>query len=160
MTEIQLSPTEIKVACMVGTLRRQTSKEGGMRDRAGRPNDWSADIEGAAGEIALAKYLGIYYEPTNKTFELPDVGVVEVKTSTRLMEIPIPPTIPDDRIVCGVFGLIPDFRIGGWIMGAEAKKFRLVVKTQGYPPAHWIPIEELAPAVELQEMVQTSRKEP
>lgn len=135
---VTLSWLETHIASMVGGIRRLTSMKAGLKDKAGRPNDWSADVEGTAGEIALAKYLNVYWMPTNKTFTLPDVGKLEVKTVAKGDELPIHPNIPDDRIVVMVAGRIPNFEVVGWIRAGDAK-IKYPAKAKLYYPCHWVP---------------------
>ena len=39
-----------------------------------KKSDFATDINGARGEMAAAKYLGVYFEPRNMDFKGPDVG--------------------------------------------------------------------------------------
>lgn len=48
MNWVTLEPHEIFLASQVGLLRRYSSIADGMKDRAGRKMDFSADIDGAA----------------------------------------------------------------------------------------------------------------
>ena len=142
--KITLSWLETHIATIVGGVRRLTSMKENLTDRAGRPNDWSADIEGTAGEIALAKYLNVYWTPTNKTFTLPDLGRIEIKTVAKGDELPIHPGIPDDRIVVMVAGRVPTFTIAGWVRAGDAKK-KYPARKKLYYPCHWVPRADLEP---------------
>ena len=134
--KVNLTWLESAQAARVGVVRRITSKAEGMMDRAGRGGDWTADVEGAAGEMAFAKAMGIYWEPTNKTFSVPDVGVYEIKTNRFGRDLPVELGTPDDRIVVLVSGSIPNFEVVGWIRGRDAKT--VPPTTRKYRPAHWV----------------------
>ena len=142
MPFITLTDSEVRLAIQVGGLRRWTAIQEGLADKAGRPNDWTADIEGAAGEIAYCKFAGLYWPAGNKTFSEPDAGTgqreVEVKTAWN-EELPIYPSIPDSRKVILVTGRIPAFKVIGWILAGDGKKLvRPSNKGKGYQDAHFV----------------------
>jgi len=67
----------------VGATRRVVS----IKDRLNKnlhtsvKSDWATDIDGAAAEMAFAKYMGVYFHPTCNTFKHPDVGVFQVRST-------------------------------------------------------------------------------
>jgi hypothetical protein len=138
---VTLTWLECLIAGFVGVIRRVTSLKTGMKDKAGRTNDWASDVEGCAGEIACAKALGIYWEPSNRTFSKPDVGGFEVKLSTKDGDLGVETNTPDNAIIILVIGKIPDFTVVGWITGKEAKLFPPYTKL--YRPTHWVPKSKL-----------------
>ena len=159
MNWVTLEPHEIFLASQVGVLRRYTSIADGMKDRAGRKMDFSADIDGAAGEMAFAKGMNLYWSGGNKTFSVPDVGIVEVKTARSSVELPVYEHIPDDRIVALVFGNMPKFRIVGWIYAKDAKKIvPLSNKGLGYQSAHFVTEDKLRPIQELKNILNSINK--
>lgn len=62
---IVLNATELMVAAYIGSARNVQSVLGGAKPSAGMgmSNSWTANIEGAQGEMAVAKYLGRYWVP-------------------------------------------------------------------------------------------------
>lgn len=137
-----LTETEYRVATHIGKLRRVTARDGKMVDKAGKDDDFAADILGCAGEIAFAKAAGVYWEPTNKTFSRPDVGQFEIKTVRKKQEgfspsLPVELETNDEQLVALVYGEYPSFRIIGWISGRDAKKIPAEKKL--YRPTHWVP---------------------
>jgi hypothetical protein len=72
------------------------------------------DIDGAGGEMALAKYLGIYWDCSVNTFHAkPDVGPYHVRTCSRdHYSLIVRPADPDGLYVL-VAGTLPTFRIKG-----------------------------------------------
>lgn len=144
MPHVTLSESEALIAEVVGCLRRNTSIFAGMKDKAGRTNDFTADAEGAAGEMAVCKALNIYWPASNKTFSLPDAADVEIKLSKKLGELAVNPKTPDDRVTILVEGEIPNFYVAGWIRAGDAKRlYPKSNKNKGYPDAHFVPWEEL-----------------
>jgi hypothetical protein len=149
--KIKLTPLELNLAIEVGVWRRMSAAKDGLRDKAGRVGDWNADVLGASGEMVLAKSLGIYWLPTNRTFDLPDVGEFEVKTvqtySQDMIErgfklrLPVEPGTPDERIVVLIYGQYDSYEVMGWTTGKDAKAYP--PEKVKYRPCHWVPVEKL-----------------
>src|SRR5215467_14477408 len=82
MNEITLSFSEMFSAALCGVMRRITSiKEGYANKKHAEKNDWAIDIEGAIAELAMAKLLGSYWEPTNRSFKAPDLGEIHIRST-------------------------------------------------------------------------------
>ncbi len=61
---VTLTWFEIFEAVQVGGMRRITGLKNALSEPYGSPADaWSADINGALGERAVAKHLGVYWQP-------------------------------------------------------------------------------------------------
>ena len=70
---------------MLGGTRRTSGWGNGLNPNrhTERKSDWATDIDGALAEIAPAKWLGVWYEPTNMNFKGPDVGrQVQTRSTT------------------------------------------------------------------------------
>ena len=123
-THVNLSPSEMMLAAHAGVMRQVENKKLGRKPfyGAGSNNDWQLNIEGCAGEYALAKYLGVHWSGKGE-FRAPDVGVVDVRTTThengRLI---LHPDDPDDRVFWLVTGRNGDYIVRGWILGLDGKK--------------------------------------
>lgn len=155
--EVKLTGMEIGEVTRIGCARRMTAIARGMKDK-GKKNDWTADIEGAAGELVVAKVLGIYFEPTNMKTGAADMGILEVKTSPA-DEFAVYPSVKPDWIIVGVKGQIPDFQVMGWITGKECLEKPKFQKL--YKEAHWIKWADLHPfdAAKLKEAAHGRREE-
>ena len=81
---ILLSVTDIQIAIAVGTRRRLANMVRGNTEPR-RPNDagnrWDNEIEGAAGELATAKALDLFWDGNFDNPKAPDVGPFDVRTS-------------------------------------------------------------------------------
>lgn len=151
MIEVTLTPDEIELAVGVGTRRQLRSILAGRRDAYGFKGDpWRVHIEGAMGEMALAKALGRFWSGAGERFEDDtDVGGIQVRTrSNHKYELYLWPKDEDDPIYVLVTGTPPVFRVRGWIRGKDAKKQEWF-KSIGRAPAFFVPNEKLKPMSKL-----------
>ncbi|HWP39514.1 hypothetical protein [Fontivita pretiosa] len=83
---VTLQPYEIQMAAAVGVRRQIEALARGLPDHHGARHDsgWQYHIEGACGELALAKFLNLYWDGSVNTFRRPDLGsCIQVRTRTR-----------------------------------------------------------------------------
>lgn len=145
-TLIELDPSEITQGAMIGVMRQvQNIKK--LRKPAygvGRENDWQCHIEGALGELALAKFFNCYRAGVGK-FRGGDVGRVEVKTrSSPNYDLIVHPQMDDDLIVWLVTGRNGTYSIRGWIMAGEGKQEKWWRDPSGKKrPAYFVPQSSL-----------------
>lgn len=84
---ITLAAYEIQHAAQVAVSRQLSMwnrQQRALHGQDSRGNNWQYQITGALGELAVAKYLGIYWDtPTldDRAGELPDVGPFEVRAT-------------------------------------------------------------------------------
>ena len=123
--EVILTWTEVLQGAIVGVIRRvqNLQKENkayhGVEDRVA----WQVDIEGALGEMAVAKVLDRCWSGQLGKWRADDVGEYQVRTASN----------PHDRlnlheddsdtaafILC--IGQAPAYRLAGWIEGANGKQ--------------------------------------
>lgn len=146
---VTLSLEEAKMAYGVAVDRQLDAMRRGLHGRHGAGEDLEISIglhlTGAAGEIAVAKALGVYWPPSVGTFKAPDIGSdVQVRTRTQdSHELIVRPDDSSDDFYVLVIGRLPSFRIVGWIHGAQAKQERWIQMHGGRPPAYFIPQSEL-----------------
>lgn len=148
MVEVKLSESEIQIAAFVGMSRQLYALRTGLQSAhgAGAEHDWQYHINGAMGEMALAKYLNIFWSGTVGVLNLPDVGKLEVRTATS----------PDHRLIVRepdsdgslfvfVTGVNGNYSIWGFLAGKDAKKNAFLVAVAGRPNAYFVPKESLQP---------------
>lgn len=86
---------------------------------------WGTDIEGAAAELAFAKARGHYYDcyvGVNYAHQPGDVGRTQVRSTWHENGcLTVYDNDPDDAAFVLMVGMIPTFRIAGWLYGREAK---------------------------------------
>lgn len=143
------------MASHVGWMRQLAAVRAGRPDRHGYEGDgWSEHIEGACGEIAVAKALGLYWNGSVDTFKLgDDVPGLQVRTRSRdTYELIVRPNDPDDATWVLVTGRTPMFWIRGWIFGRDAKRQEWMQNHGGRPSAYFVPHVALRPLHELREL--------
>lgn len=155
MEIVRLTTTELMVAGYIGTARNvQSSVVVGRDPGVGLRQDdnWTKNIEGAAGEMAVAKLLGIYWMPRIGDIQADDVGPYQVRTnaSRRLDDMALHDKDRDDRAFISVLSFVPDFHILGWIMAKDGKQASWSrVGTPGRPPCYFVPRSALHPMSDL-----------
>ena len=139
---IQLTPSEIMQAAMVGVMRSAVSIQNGYKHNYGAQDKdtWQIGIEGALGECALAKYKNVYWKGMG-IIRSPDVGDEDVRTAWRdNSHLIVHPADPDNRKFWLVTGLNGKYIIRGWILGKDAKKQEYWKDMQGTNrPAYFVP---------------------
>lgn len=151
---VDLTPLELQVGGFVGTARNDGSNGKHRSPLTGQQDAQENDIVGACGEMAFAKGIGVYWEPTIHTYRrTPDVCGVEVRTRTKpTYELQIRDTDADDRRFVLVRGKppCPRFEIVGWYLAGEAKQHPEWLKTHGGgAPAYFVPNDQLRPMIDL-----------
>ena len=123
---ITLTEKENAHATRIGVLRQAEAKRMRLKDKhvfAGEGED--IHVEGARGEMAVAKRLGVNWEGHVNTFKrFPDIdGNIQVRTrSKEWYELIVRRDDPPDAKFVLVTGVTPTYRIRGWITGREAMK--------------------------------------
>lgn len=148
--EISLTWAEVLTAAYIGTMRNVQSLRGNWTPGAdvGVDNSWTPNIEGAAGEMAVAKYLGMYWSGAVGDPQADDVGPFQVRTnaSRKYDDLILRPRDKPERIYISVLSFLPQFTICGWIGGAEGKQEKwLRDGTAGRPPCFFVPRTSLKP---------------
>ena len=144
---VRLSPDEFLHAAMVGVTRQIDNLRNRRQDRyAGLPGEeaWRVHIEGACGELAVAKWLGAYWSGNLGNLRAADVAGLEVRTATRddYQLIVHPGDRADARFVL-VTGKAPLFVLRGWCYGREAQQDCYWSDPRGGRPAFFVPQERL-----------------
>lgn len=148
MPQITLQWNEVSLAAWTGMQRQMKALAASRPDRHGFTGaGWSEHIEGACGEVAAAKALGVYWTPTVNTFTAGgDVGALQVRTRSRDdYELLIRPQDRDEDVFILVRGKSPSFSVVGWIRGRDAKRAEWMREHGGRPPAYFVPDAALQP---------------
>ena len=122
---IVLSPAEILLAAQVGVMRQVQNLKNGRRQghRHDPGSDWQDHINGALGECAAAKWLGLYWHGRLGALGRADVGDLEVRTGSRASDrLILREGDADDRAFILATGLNGRYVIRGWIRGRDGKR--------------------------------------
>lgn len=129
MTDVRLEPPEIALACVVGGWRCASAFQKGRPAAYRYDGDpFTISIQGAAAEMAVAKYLGSYWQPLAPNGSLAktngDVGsFVQVRSTTHLNgSLILHQRDGDSEIFYLVVCTAPVYSIIGWLLGHEAKR--------------------------------------
>lgn len=130
MTLVTLGPQELYFAAQHATMRRLNNLKAARAPRHGiaDAHAWAADIDGAFGELALAKWLGVYWVPGVARPEYSgDVARYEVRATRHATGcLLLHPDDHDDRPYVLALIAEPTVTLAGWVMGQQGKS-----------PAHW-----------------------
>jgi len=124
MSKIELLPFEILLGAQAGVMRQVENLKMGRKDAFGATEDtpWQMHVEGCLVEMALGKYLGVYWSGKGK-LRAPDVGEVDVRGTPLLHgRLMIHKEDPNDRIFWLVCGRNGSYEVKGWIKGIDAKE--------------------------------------
>lgn len=156
--EVVLAPAELAMGAILGVSRQIGAIRAGKPDQHGLDpaNGWSAHIEGALGEMAVARALGVYFLPTIGTYKAGgDIGALQVRTRSRHnYDLIVRPGDRDGDVFILVTGVAPRYLVRGWCIGAEAKKERYRQVYGGRPPAFFVPAGDLLPLDDLREVIR------
>lgn len=150
MIQIQLTGTEIMQGATVGLMRQlQNLKQKRCPAfGAGTTADWQLHIEGALGEMALAKYLNYYWGGVG-VLRNPDVFDNDVRTRSRHhYELILHDHDPDDRRFWLLTGTNGAYVVHGWILGRDGKQKDFWKDPAGGRPAYFVPQEKLTKPAE------------
>lgn len=144
--KVRLSTYEVMVAAEVGKMRTVSSMKADYPNRHGMPErDWDADIEGAAGEMVVARAFGLYWDCSVNTFKRADLPFrIQVRTTAQKSLI-VRPDDDDEDVFVLVRGRSPEFEVAGWMLGRDAKRDCWSQAPNGRPAAWFVPPDALSP---------------
>lgn len=150
---VKLEWFEVAAAVTVGVQRHLASLRRGSRDAHGWTgrDGWGDHIEGACGERAAAKAMGLYWDGSVNVFERSDLvgrdGVgIQVKTRSKdEWDLIVRPGDSDAQRFVLVTGTVPTYRVWGWILGRDAKRSQWAVDYGNRPTAYFVPKDALRP---------------
>jgi hypothetical protein len=154
---VRLTYSELLQAAQVGVQRRVQNIKTTRAERPtyglGQDGAWSCDVEGAAGEMAVAKWRGVYWNGALGNLGADDVGELQVRTTTH----PRGRLILHDRdnpekVYVLVRGHAPSFELVGWIRGRDGMRREYWSDPANGRPAYFVPEEALHSMQELTEM--------
>lgn len=148
--------TEFELAAWLAVRRQAEAMRGGRPDAHGYKGDGiDLHTQGALAEMALAKTLNMYWQPTNGVYRQlhGDVGIYECRYRSNpswnmiiraddddngiyVLAVPFKPT---PKAAPGPLDPVYWVRFVGWIFGKEAKFHAKQDPTGGREPVYFIP---------------------
>ena len=144
--EISLTPYEMMTAAQVGVMRQVQNLKNGRQDAYGATTfkGWQMHIEGAMGECAVAKALGLYWNGSIGNLSAADVGCIEVRTRSRhSYDLILHDRDNDDAFFILVTGANGRYKLRGYIRGHRGKDRKYWSDPAGGRPAYFVPQKEL-----------------
>jgi len=150
---VTLTWYEAAMASEIGRLRQLSSIKRQSPDAHGFEGvGWNEHIEGACGELAVAKLLGVYWDGSVDTFARNDLPGLQVRTrSSHGWDLIVRQDDADATRWVLVTGRCPTFLVRGWIFGHEAKRPQWLRTHGDRPGAYFVPKEHLRPMEALME---------
>lgn len=145
---LELTPAEMLLAATTGVHRNVAAIRRGLPDVAGHSGSgWDLHVEGACGEMAVAKHLGLFWNGSINTFRSGnDVGAWQVRTRSRAdYDLVVRPNDKPENIFILVIGIAPVFDIIGWISGSDARRDEWKQTYGGRPEAWFVPQKNMNP---------------
>lgn len=148
---VTLTWHEAAMASHVGWMRHIKAMFAGKQDSHGYEGDgWSEHIEGACGELAVAKVLGRYWDGSVNTWKADDLPGLQIRTRSRHeYDLIVRPGDDDQAVWVLVTGRCPEYCVRGWIAGADAKRREWLRDYGGRPAAYFVPVKQLRGVEEL-----------
>lgn len=148
MIPVELTWAELWLAINAGVLRRLN----GVRYRREEPYGarptaaWNDDINGCIAELALAKYLGIFWSGTVGRLDLPDVGTLQVRSKVEVQHrLVVLRSDDDDKPFVSVLVTVPVCHLCGWMFAKDAKKDGWLLPDPPKPDRFFVPNDALQP---------------
>lgn len=152
---VTLSLTEMLNATNVGTVRHYESAQRNSKESGGFKEDefsgLQIHIQGALGEVCVAKVLDLYFDGSVNTYSKPDIGKnIQVRATLKhdgfLRVVKDDKKDNPDHYYFLVTGYAPYLCVRGWMKGSEAKSNEKHFWSMGgRPPYFFIPQSELHP---------------
>lgn len=151
MIEVKLTAAELLLAAQAGVMRQVenvTRNQGQNTHGNDETKPWQDHIEGACGEMALSKYLGVFWKGKGKWGDS-DVADMDVRTRPfHEAELILHPPKKDKphRIFWHVTGKNGVYMIHGWIYAHEGQKQEFWQdKYRNNRPAFFVPNSIIRP---------------
>lgn len=125
MIEITLTPSEILLGATAGMMRRIFAIKNSIQNANGYDgeNSWQIDIEGALGEMAVAKHMNRYWAGKGRMRDFDVANSCDVRTGAKhTHRLILHPNDDDDRVFWLATGSNGKYRIHGWIKAIDGKK--------------------------------------
>ena len=139
MASIQLDDNDLRQVSHVAYDRGLPSIMSGAKNvNGGMTDPFLRHLIGAAGECAVAKHLDVFWDCSVSRFRGMgnDVGAFQVRARREALPLIIRPVDSDEDVFILAYMTDKTFRnwkIAGWISGAEGKRVGILTPMQGGP---------------------------
>ena len=143
---IILTWPEAVQAAQVGCMRQIQNLKNGLYDRYGAEayDGWTFHVEGACGEIVVAKFFDRYWSGSIGDLKAADVGPLQVRTTKPGGDLRLHKRDEDDKAFILVTGRCPNYEIVGWLQASDGKHEQYWKDPTGKGrPAYFVPQNRL-----------------
>jgi hypothetical protein len=144
---VKLTSAELMLGGNVGVMRRVASIQNGNNPNwHAKDSSWATDIDGALGEMAVAKHLGVYWEPSVNTFKAADLcGFIQIKSTNHSSgHLIVRDNDARHHLYVLVITAIPHCRLIGSIWGEDARQIGIQRNLDADAPCWWVSQEQLS----------------
>lgn len=155
MPVVTLTPEEFSMAIHVATDRAVESLRSDRQDRLYEktwPDAFAVHCTGAVGEIAFAKWAGVYVDFSCRRFsgDEPDIYYngkpCEIRARTKpYYQLKIQKNDDPQRYYVLVRGAAPDLDVVGWLKGEDGMREEWLAEHGNWSAAYFVPDESLLP---------------
>lgn len=151
MIAVTLTEWEVAVGGFVGVLRQSESIRRKLKSKAVSESPFQISVEGALGEMAVAKALNRFWCCGVNSFKKADIGIdIQVRCRSRPDgELIVRPNDNEDHYYVLVTGQAPTYTVHGFLQGKEAQRDEWVKNPFGKGEAWFCPLQSLHPISEL-----------
>jgi len=145
---VTLTWAEVLLGSTVGCMRHISALKAGKHDAHGaEAGGWNYHINGACGEIAVAKHLKCFWGGTINTWKDADLGVrLQIRTRSKdYYELIVRKNDSSEDHFVLVTGNAPEYVVRGWIVGEDAKKDMWIQEYANREAAYFVPQRFLNP---------------
>lgn len=152
------------LATTIGGWRQNSAMRDGRADAYGVAHaieGFAIHLQGACAEVAVARYLDVFWDGSVGAIDPGDVGRVEVRsTIPDTNRLVLHPTDRDDAAFVLVTGCTPRLTLRGWTIGRDGKQEHYWQDPTGHNRhAFFVPRSILRPMDELRLLVARARVE-
>lgn len=145
---VTLNLGEISMVIQASVKRREENMRNGKdfdHKHGVIADSWGNDLESTGAEVAVAKYLGVYWGAPVNNFKDADIGTnLQVRHSIdHSNNCIIRKRDSSDHFYVLVTGRLPNYKIQGYVLGKDAKKTQYVRAPCNKEPAWFYPQENL-----------------
>lgn len=145
--DVTLHPHEMVTALYLGGRREIENRLKRRTDRYGcNPQGlgWAEHIEGASGEMAVAKATGRFWAGNNGDLSAADVGLLQVRTTAWDTGcLLLHPSDKDEQVFILAVGKSPSYRLAGWTFAKEGKRQEFWKDKGNGRPCFFVPQDAL-----------------
>lgn len=145
--KIRLSNFDVFWGAMVGASRHVKGFDNKPRYGADPSKSWEMNCSGAVAEMAVAKWLNVFWDGALGDYRAKDAGILQVRSTAYAKgQLLLHEADADDDITILVLcNEEPEFTLAGWIVNRLGKDRKYWKELQKGRPCFCVPQADLSP---------------